>query len=76
MMKRRRTRAEIGELIRTARELKGMSMTELGRRTGYVKQQTASAAVKRWETGELAVPLEKVRDVAEALEIPVNMLIP
>lgn len=74
--KPRKSKAEIGAIIRNARLIKGMSMTELGKRTGYVHQPAASFAVGRWETGVLYVPTEKLRDVSEALDIPLESLIP
>ena len=67
---------EIGEIIREKRIIKGYSQEQLGLLCGYKSVGSAKNAVQYWEYGKKYVPVERIRKVAEILEIPLNYLIP
>lgn len=55
----------VGETIKHARKLKGMSQEELGRRCGTIKQ-----TIYKYETGVVTnIPLERLTKICEILEI-------
>lgn len=65
-----KTDQEIGERIRAARQARGLSQSELGRRMGMCPQ-----VVSRWETG-VASPLAcNLKALCEALEISADALL-
>lgn len=63
------------ELIRTRRKALNLTQKALGLRCGY-KDTTAEQVVQNWEYGKQPVPLARMRDLAAALGIPVEDLIP
>ena len=60
----------IGECIRRARESKGVSLTELGRRMG-----TTASTIQRWEKNEVSPTWGTVERIASGLRISVVDLI-
>ena len=63
------------DLIRTRRQAVGLTQKALGLKCGY-KEATAIQVVQNWEYGKQPVPLSRMRDLAAALKIPVEDLIP
>ena len=52
-----------------------MCYTALGEMCGYTGA-SAERVVQLWEYGKQSVPLERMRTVAAALGIPVDLLVP
>lgn len=65
----------IPETIRAARIKQGYTQQSLGEALGY-EGTSADSTVRRWEAGSRPVPLEKIRKLAEVLQIPIDSLIP
>lgn len=60
----------IGEIIKQARERKGLSQAEVGRRLGVSKN-----AVNMWEAGANGPARKRLQDLADLLEIPPDLLL-
>ena len=67
--------AVFGEYIKTCRRQKKLTQKQLGEMCGY-EGRTGERMVQSWERDERPVPLEKIRPLAKALEIPIDSLIP
>ena len=65
----------IPEIIRLGREQIGLSQRELGIKLGYSAEH-AQRYISNWESGKRPVPLDKLRSLAKALNIPLDFLIP
>lgn len=65
----------IPETIKTARLKARLTQQALGEALGY-EGTSADSTVRRWESGSRPVPLEKIRKLAEVLQIPLDTLIP
>lgn len=65
-----------GEVIRTARQAKGLSQAKLGMLCGYENRKTAENAVQFWEYGTKPVPIDRLRRLCAALDLPLDALIP
>lgn len=65
-----------GEIIRTARQAKGLSQGQLGMLCGYETRKAAENAVQRWEYGLKPVPITCLRRLCAALDLPLDALIP
>jgi transcriptional regulator with XRE-family HTH domain len=59
-----------GENIRNIRKRKGLTQEELGALLGVGK-----SAVSRWESGEREVTLATMRNIAAALDVPLERLV-
>lgn len=57
------------------RKERGLTQRALGEMCGYTGA-SAERVVQLWEYGKQSVPLERMRTVAAALEIPVDLLVP
>jgi transcriptional regulator with XRE-family HTH domain len=68
-------RGDIPAKIKAARQAKDLTQQELGEKLGYTGE-FARVAIKRWESGERPVPLEKIRPLAAALNLTLDDLIP
>ncbi len=66
---------DIGAIIREARTKKGYTMAQLGYLLGY-EGASAEVSVHRWEKNTRPVPLEKLRKLAEVLNLTLDDLIP
>lgn len=66
---------EIGNLVRAAREARGLSRTELGRLIGY-DQPRCDTCVANFETGRNYIPPERMRAVKKALGLTWDDIIP
>ena len=62
-------------LIKSKRKERGLTQRALGEMCGYTGA-IAERVVQLWECGKQSVPLERMRTVAAALEIPVDLLVP
>lgn len=65
----------IPALIKSKRKERGLTQRALGEMCGYTGT-SAERVVQLWEYGKQSVPLERMRTVAAALEIPVDLLVP
>lgn len=65
----------IPELITNARKAQGLTQKQLGTALGY-EGDTAEVSVRRWESGKRPIPIEKLRALAKALDLPLESLIP
>lgn len=61
---------EIGEKVREYRKKRGLSLKQLSR-----KVNRHWSAVQRWEKGKTRIPMNKIKEVAEILEIPPSVLL-
>ena len=61
--------------IRKARKGQGLTQQELGELLGY-EGDSALVSVQRWEAGTRPVPIEKLRKLAEVLNLTLDDLIP
>ena len=66
---------DIPAIIKAARITAGMTQKELGEHMGYIGR-SAEVTVQRWENGTRPVPLEKIRALANALNLTLDDLIP
>jgi len=64
-----------GDLIRTRRIILGYTQRQLGEMCGY-QGRTAERMAQKWEYGEAPVPVDRLRRLAKALELPLEALIP
>lgn len=64
-----------GEYIRQKRKEKKLTQKQLGILCGY-EGNSADRIVQLWEYDKQPVPLDKIRPLAAALEIPIESLIP
>lgn len=60
----------LGEKIRQQREAKGMTQLELARRIGY----TTTGAISLIESGKRDISIDKVREIAKALDVTPHWL--
>ena len=65
-----------GETIRAARQSKGLSQAQLGMLCGYENRKTAENTVQFWEYGTKPVPIDRLRRLCAALDLPLDALIP
>ena len=65
-----------GEIIRTARQAKGLSQGQLGMLCGYENRKTAENMVQFWEYNKSPVPIDRLRRLCAALDLPLDALIP
>ncbi len=68
-------RGNVGEVIRQARIKQGITQVDLSVRMGY-KPESLGISVRKWETGKALPPLDKIRDLAAILDVPIDALIP
>ena len=66
---------DIPAIIKAARIRCGYTQQELGEKLGC-SEGTASAIVRRWESGTRPVPIDKIRPLAVALGLTLDDLIP
>ena len=64
-----------GERIKAARMQAGLTQKQLGLLCGY-SEVSAELTVQHWEANRRDVPLEKIRIVAQVLNLNINDLIP
>lgn len=65
-----------GETIRNARKAKGLSQKQLGLLCGYENPKTAETSVQYWEYNQSPVPIDRLRRLCAALDLPLDALIP
>lgn len=65
----------IGETIKAARVKKRLTQQKLGELLGYTGRN-AELMVQHWEHGRAAIPVDKIRPLSKALDIPLEDLIP
>lgn len=65
----------ISSTIKERRKALGLTQRKLGELCGY-GVQSAERVVQLWEHDKQPVPLEKLRPLAKALQIPLETLIP
>lgn len=65
----------IPEKIKQARIEAGLTQQKLGEAAGY-EGRSALVTVQRWEYGTRPIPTEKLRIVAQVLNLPLDDLIP
>lgn len=68
------TSYRIGETIKEARIKKGLTQKQLGELCGYEK--AADCMIRDWERDKRPVPIDKLRRLAAALDLPLESLIP
>ena len=66
---------EIAARIKEARIRKGYTQKKLGELCGY-DASTADVAVRQWEMNRRPVPMDKLRKLAEVLDLTLDQLIP
>ena len=64
-----------GELLKDLRISAGLTQKQLGLACGY-PQSTAENTVQYWEAGTRLPPVMKLRILAEALNVPVDKVVP
>lgn len=64
---------EFGNRVRQYRTEKKMSLDELARKCGYTSDN-ARSSIQKIEAGKSDVPASKIRLLAKALELPVNVI--
>jgi len=64
-----------GERIRAARMAAGLTQRQLGLLCGY-NEKSAELTVQHWEANRRDIPLEKIRIVAQVLNLKLEDLIP
>lgn len=67
-------RSVVAARLRQARELRGLSQRETGVRMGLDKD-TGSARISRYESESMAISLEALFELAQALEVPPAYLV-
>lgn len=65
-----------GETIRNARQAKGLTQKQLGMLCGYEIPKTAERTVQFWEHNQSPVPIDRLRRLCAALDLPLDALIP
>lgn len=60
----------IGDRIKTAREMRGMSMNELAKKVGV-----SAPTILKWEHGKYRLTTERVDQLSRALDVGVDYLI-
>lgn len=65
----------IGQIIRKARKAAGLTQKQLGLLCGF-SEASAERVVQFWECDQRDPPIEKLRDLAKALKIPLDRLVP
>ena len=65
----------ISEIIKERRKALRLTQQQLGELCGYTGRN-AERMVQQWEHDLRPVPLEKLRPLAQALQIPLDLLIP
>lgn len=65
-----------GETIRNARQAKGLTQKQLGMLCGYEIPKTAETTVQYWERNVNPVPIDRLRRLCAALDLPLDALIP
>ena len=68
------TSYRIGEKIKVARIKKGLTQKELGKLVGY--EENGDVYVRQWELDKRPVPIDRMRRLAAALDLPLESLIP
>ena len=68
-----RSKEEMGELFYQRRKELRLTRLAIGQRLGY---SSKSSMVHRIEKGEIYVPLDRLREYAEILQVPVDFLVP
>lgn len=68
-----RSKEEMGRAFQARRKELGLTRVEMNARLGYVYQ---SSEIKKIENGERYVPLDRLREYAEILQVPVDFLVP
>lgn len=66
---------DIGAIIKAARIKNSLSQTELGMKIGY-GESTAGRAIRQYESGERRPSIDKIRPLANALNLSLDDLIP
>ena len=61
----------VGERIHTARKERGFTQTELANKIGFGQQ-----LITKYETGQRNIPLLNLLMIADALEVPLQKLLP
>lgn len=69
-----KTPLPIGPNIRRIRELRGLTQQALAEKIGYTND-TSGAAISRLESGQHAPVITTLSKIAEALEVPMEMLL-
>lgn len=64
-----------GDLIRTRRIILGYTQRQLGEMCGY-QGRIAENTIQLWEYGKRPVPVDRLRRLAKALQLPLEALIP
>ena len=64
----------IGEIIKEARIKKGLTQDELGTICGFEKNPGLN--IRHWESDRNPVPVDRLRRLAAALDLPLDDLIP
>ena len=65
----------IPEIILYTRKARGLSQQRLGELCGYTGKM-AELSIHYWENGKRPIPINRIRPLAKALELPIDMLIP
>lgn len=66
---------DIPAIIKAARIRADYTQRTLGEKLGY-EGRSGESTVQRWENGTRPVPIEKIRDLAAALNLTLDDLIP
>ena len=75
MARRAIERGSVGETIRKARTDLKMTQAELAAKLGY-SAEGLGIVVRKWESGKTLPPLDKIRILAQTLNVPIDALIP
>ena len=76
MAETRLERKQFGEIIRYARQAKGLTQKQLGALCGYDNPKVAECTVQAWEYNSKPIPIDRLRRLCAALDLPLDALIP
>lgn len=63
------------EMLRELRIAAGKTQKQLGKECGY-PESTAENTIQYWEAGTRLPPVKKLRTLADALNVPVDKVVP
>jgi len=68
-----RSKQEMGEIVFARRKALGLTRVDMNAKLGYSYH---GGMIKKIENGEQYIPLDRLRDYAEILQVPVETLVP
>lgn len=75
MIENNPTAKRFGEIISNARKAKSLTQQKLGEACGYTGR-SAELMVQAWEHDRKPIPIDRLRRLCAALDLPLDALIP